>query len=108
MLKDRTPEFVTRFLREARLTASLEHPRMVRVHEILTLDDGTPLLVMDLLSGESLAMRLRRQGKLSLDDLTPIVLQITSAIRAAHARGVVHRDLKPDNVFLCDGGRLST
>jgi serine/threonine protein kinase len=104
VLKERSPEYLTRFLREAKLMASLEHPRIVKVHEVLTLDDETPVLVMDLLTGESLASRLRRSERLSLLELAPIFLQLLAAIRAAHARGVVHRDLKPDNVFLCASG----
>jgi serine/threonine-protein kinase len=100
-LKGASPEHTKRFLREARIAGMLGHPNIVEVHDVLELpdDDGTPTMVMELLAGEALEARLRR-GPLSLDELIPLMLPVVSAVGSAHARGVVHRDLKPDNIFL--------
>jgi hypothetical protein len=89
-----------RFLREARAACAVRHPNVVQVHDVLELDDGSPVMVMDLLDGESLGARLRRSGKLPLAEAARITLQVVSAVGTAHAAGIVHRDLKPDNVFL--------
>ena len=73
-----------------------------------TSDDGLPFLVMELLSGEDLRARLRREGQLELADAIDVTAQVLRALVRAHAAGIVHRDLKPDNVFLCrrDDGSL--
>ena len=92
-----------RFVREARASAAIDHPAIVPVHDVLTLDDGTPALVMDLLCGETLRDRLDRAAPLAVAEAGAVVLAIASAIGAAHARGIVHRDLKPENVFLVRG-----
>ena len=91
---------LARFRREAEIGSRLGHPNIVQVLDFNTLSDGTPYIVLELLQGESLAHRLLR-GPLSLDDAKAIVTQVGSALAAAHREGVVHRDLKPDNVFLC-------
>jgi len=91
---------LARFRREAEIGSRLGHPNIVQVLDFNTLGDGTPYIVLELLQGESLAHRLLR-GPLSLDDAKAIVTQVGSALAAAHREGVVHRDLKPDNVFLC-------
>ena len=88
-----------RFLREARAASAVRHPNVVQVHDVLE-HEGQPLMVMDLLTGESLASRLAREEKLPLDEFARIMLPIVSAIGTAHAAGIVHRDIKPDNVFL--------
>ena len=89
------------FDREARITSLLQHPNVVQVIDHNTTDDGTAYLVMEYLSGESLARRLARVGALPVDtEVVDIVDQIAAGLAAAHAHGIVHRDLKPDNVFL--------
>lgn len=93
-----------RFFREARTAIAIAHPNVVRVHEVLVGPDGMPIMVMDYLEGESLGARLEREQKLPLEETVRIVSQVLGAIGSAHARGVVHRDLKPDNIFLCAGG----
>jgi serine/threonine protein kinase len=90
-----------RFFREARSACAVRHPHVVSVHDVIELDDGAPVMVMDLLEGESLRARLDRENTISLELLRPIVIQVLSALEALHAQGIVHRDLKPDNVFLC-------
>jgi eukaryotic-like serine/threonine-protein kinase len=91
---------LARFRREAEIGSRLGHPNIVQVLDFNTLADGTPYIVLELLQGESLASRLLR-GPLPLEQAKSIVTQVGSALAAAHREGVVHRDLKPDNVFLC-------
>src|SRR6266498_420688 len=94
------PTVLARFRREAEIGSRLGHPNIVQVLDFNTLPDGTPYIVLELLQGESLASRLLR-GPLPLEQAKSIVTQVGSALAAAHREGVVHRDLKPDNVFLC-------
>jgi serine/threonine-protein kinase len=92
----------TRFAREARLAAVLgERSRyIVRVTDYGLVDDIGPYLVMELLSGEELGERIKREGRLPLDETVAIVSQVCRALEVAHDAGVVHRDVKPANVFL--------
>ncbi len=94
-------ELLARFRREAEIAARLDHPNIVQVMDFNQLPTGEPYLVMEFLKGESLADRARsRGGSLPTEQVQAIVLQVGSALQAAHAAGVVHRDLKPDNIFL--------
>jgi serine/threonine-protein kinase len=93
-----------RALREARAACAVSHPNVVAVHDVLESDDGMPILVMDLLSGESLAQKLAREHTLSPAETLRIAKEVLAALSVAHAVGVVHRDLKPDNVFLESSG----
>jgi len=93
------PEARARFLREARVTARLRHAHVVDVTDVGT-EEGTPFLVMEYLEGESLAALLEREAPLPVSRLADLSLPVIAAVGAAHAQGVVHRDLKPDNVFL--------
>ena len=93
-------EQIALFAREARITSLLQHPNIVHVIDHNTTTDGTEYLVMEYLAGESLAQRLLREAPLPLDTVVGIVDQIAAGLAAAHAYQVVHRDLKPDNVFL--------
>jgi eukaryotic-like serine/threonine-protein kinase len=95
-----TPDIVERFRREAEIASALEHDNIVRVTDFGRSQDGHLYLVMELLHGESLFDRLRRDGFLAPEDAVSILWQICAGLEAAHARGVVHRDLKPENVFL--------
>jgi hypothetical protein len=97
---------VERFLREARLLASLQHPNIVAVHHAGEAD-GIPYYVMELLEGETLAERLRR-GPLSPAEVTAVGRDLLAALGAAHARGIVHRDVKPGNIFLQSGRAILT
>lgn len=89
-----------RLLKEIRLTERLQHPSVVRIYDAGQRPDRTPYLVMEYLFGESLGDRLRRQPRLARDEALTIAWQLASALDAAHAAGVVHRDVKPDNLFL--------
>jgi serine/threonine-protein kinase len=88
-----------RFLAEARLVARLRHPSIVTVHTAGEAD-GLFYYVMDLVPGESLRQRLTRVGKLPTDEVTQIVADLADALAAAGHQGVVHRDVKPENVLL--------
>jgi len=92
-------EALVRFEREARLSARIRSPHVVEVLDYGT-DLGRPYIVMELLLGEHLGERLRREGRLLLPEAASIVLQVAKALRRAHEASVVHRDLKPANVFL--------
>ena len=88
-----------RFMREARATCAIVHPHVIAVHDVLP-HEGLPVMVLDLLEGESLASRLRREGRLPLEKALEVLVQIALALEAVHLGGIIHRDLKPDNVFL--------
>ena len=94
------PEVRARFLQEARAACVVRHPNVVQIHDVVEAPDGSPAMVMDLLSGESLGERCERRGALPLSEVAAFLAPAVDAIGAAHAMGVVHRDLKPDNLFL--------
>jgi tRNA A-37 threonylcarbamoyl transferase component Bud32 len=101
----RDPEFVTRFLNEARAVNLIGHPGLVEIFEFGCLPDETPYIIMEFLEGLSLGQRLERGGRarrtVAAQALT-ICRQIAVALAAAHDKGVVHRDLKPENVMLIE------
>ena len=91
---------LARFHREAEIISQLQHPHIVHVIDFDTTSEGAPYLVMELLEGESLAERLDREHRLPMTEAVRIASQAASALSAAHAASVVHRDLKPGNIFL--------
>lgn len=96
-----------RMLREARAACAVIHPNVLQIHAVLELEDGSPVLVMDLLEGELLRDRLLRRPVLSLDETATLLLPVISGAGTAHAAGIIHRDLKPENIFLAqEGGTL--
>jgi serine/threonine-protein kinase len=98
----RRPGLAERFSREARVSAAIQSSHVTRVTDVDTTEDGTPFLVMELLTGRSLGSLLDGPAdtKPTRDESIDFALQILSGLEAAHALGVVHRDLKPDNVFV--------
>lgn len=100
-LGDNAPaEAKARMLREARAIAALSHPNICQIYDFGELRDGRPYIVMERLYGEPLSARLEREGALPLIDACDIVMQMLLGLGAAHKKGLVHRDIKPDNVFL--------
>jgi eukaryotic-like serine/threonine-protein kinase len=101
------PATVERFVQEARSVNQIGHPNIVDIFAFGKLPDGRSYLVMDLLEGESLRRRVKR-GALTVAEATHVLDEVASALMAAHDKGFIHRDLKPDNVFLvarAEGGR---
>jgi serine/threonine-protein kinase len=91
---------VDRFLREARAVARLRSEHVAHVMDVGTLPNGQPYIVMEHLEGEDLEQRLRRVGRLSVEEAVDCVLQALEAVAHAHSAGIVHRDLKPENLFV--------
>jgi eukaryotic-like serine/threonine-protein kinase len=96
----------TRFLREAKAAAALDHPNLCALYEVGTSDDGWLFLAMALYEGETLRARLTRDGRIPLRDAVDIARQIAQGLQAAHSAGIVHRDLKPGNVMLLPDGTV--
>jgi serine/threonine-protein kinase len=96
---------VARFEREARLISQLQHPNIVHVFNFGTLPSGRRYYVMEYLEGTSLKQHLEDHHRLEVGEVLSILAPVASALDAAHARAVVHRDIKPGNIFLEAGGR---
>jgi serine/threonine-protein kinase len=96
---------VERFKREATTVSQLLHPNIVTVYDFGQAERGLLFIAMELLPGENLRQRLRRTGPIPWQTVLGIVRDIAGGLSAAHAQGVIHRDLKPDNVMLIDAGR---
>jgi serine/threonine-protein kinase len=94
------PEMVSRFVAEARAVNQIRHHNIIDIFSFGTLDDGRHYYVMEYLDGEPLDRRIARQGQLTLREALPILRAIGRALDAAHAKGIAHRDLKAENVFL--------
>ncbi|HMG00903.1 MAG TPA: serine/threonine-protein kinase, partial [Gemmatimonadaceae bacterium] len=95
-----------RFQREAHAAAALDHPNLCVVHEVGTTERGWLFLAMSLYEGETLRARLKRDACLPISECLEIARQIAEGLQAAHAAGVVHRDLKPGNVMLLPDGTV--
>ena len=98
-------ERLSRFQREAKMLASLNHPNIATIHG-LEQSNGTQYLVMELVSGETLAERVKRDGALPVEEALAICKQIAEALEAAHEKGIIHRDLKPANVKVTPEGKV--
>ncbi|HVJ88985.1 MAG TPA: serine/threonine-protein kinase, partial [Labilithrix sp.] len=91
---------VKRFQQEARAAGAIGHPNICAVHDLGTLDDGSPYLVMEKLVGQTLADRIAKEGRLPFGDVIEVICQVLSGLVAAHEKGIIHRDIKPENIFL--------
>jgi serine/threonine-protein kinase len=96
----RNPEMAARFMREAESASSLNHPNIVDVFDVHHLPDGTPYFVGEFLVGEDLAAYAAKRGALEPRVAAGVGRQVCSALAMAHARGIVHRDVKPENIFV--------
>jgi serine/threonine-protein kinase len=97
--------FRDRFLREARLAAQLSHPNIVQVFDVGE-EDGTPFIVMECVEGSTLGDELRTRGPLEPNEVVDLALQICGGLEHAHAAGLVHRDIKPQNLLLRPDGTV--
>ena len=95
-----------RFELEARALLKLRHPNVVRAVDYGHAPDGTPFIAMELLEGESLEDRLQRDDTMEIADALKMAHQAAIGLDAAHAIGLIHRDVKPGNIFLCDDGAV--
>ncbi len=99
------PGFAARFKQEARSAGGLSHPNIVSVYDYGTDGaDGEQYIVMELVDGRDLSTILRDRGSLSVDDSVRIAIGVASALEVAHRKGIVHRDVKPGNILITDGG----
>jgi serine/threonine-protein kinase len=101
-LVERDPTLIERFRREARAAARIRSPHVVEIKDYGLLEETQPYIVMEKLVGESLAQRLNREGTLELGATALLMSQMAQVLDAAHGEGIVHRDIKPDNIFLVD------
>src|SRR3989441_2599208 len=97
-------EIRIRFLREAETAARLSHPHIVPIHSVGEGPDGLVYFVMAYVDGESLAARLKRRVRLPAEEARRVMIETADALGAAHAVGIIHRDVKPDNILL-EGSR---
>lgn len=104
VMRDLEEEVVHRFIREARAACAVKHPAILPVHDVFDMEHGGIVIVMDLLQGESLDVTLERQTMLPVSEAVSILLPIVSALGAAHELGIIHRDVKPGNVFVSKDG----
>jgi len=98
-------EFIRRFRREAQSVASLSHPNIVNIYDVGE-DQGLYFIVMELIEGETLRDKLKREGALDPAEALEIASQICEALSHAHARRIIHRDIKPQNILIMKNGHV--
>ena len=89
-----------RFEREAQSAASVAHPNVVAIHRIARLNDGSPFIVMEFVDGRDLAATIAAEGPMDIPSARRVLVQLADALAAAHAHGIIHRDVRPGNVLL--------
>ena len=97
--------YIARFIREARAAGELNHPNIVRVYDVKQ-DDGIFFFSMELIEGESVHQRVTREGRLEPREALDIALQVAMALEHAHSKGIIHRDVKPENIMLDKDGTV--
>jgi serine/threonine protein kinase len=98
------PVLLKRFEQEFRITSKLEHPNVIRVMEYCGTGPN-PFLVMEMVDGESLGEKLEREGKLPEEEALRIIVQVSHGLHRAHRQGLIHRDIKPDNIMMTRDGK---
>lgn len=101
----RQPGMATRVVQEAAILEDIKHPGIVRVYDCALLPDHRPWIAMELVEGETLANRLVQRGPASALEVAKLLADVADVLASVHARGVVHRDLKPDNLILTPNDR---
>jgi serine/threonine protein kinase len=102
---EQATDFTQRFVREARTAAAVGHPNLIRVYDVNS-ESGVHYLIMDFVEGESAGERLERKGQLAEAEALKIALGAADGLAEAHAKGIVHRDVKPDNILIDGRGRV--
>lgn len=98
---------VRRFQQEAKATFAVSHPNIISVNDFGLLDDETPFMVMEIVTGKTLARRLSETTSLSIEEAIPIFIQVCFGLAHAHESGIVHRDIKPSNIMLPDADQTN-
>lgn len=93
-------DFVNRFIREAKVLSQLNHPNVVQLYDFGMLDDNTFFMVMELIQGETVIERIQRESRLSAEESSRIVREASLGLSSAHKKGIIHRDISPDNLIL--------
>ena len=99
-------KFVMRFRKEAQAIAALSHPNIVSVYDVGCSDEGEPYLIMEYVEGKTLKEIINKMGPLSLDRSLDYVHQILAGLNHAHSYGVIHRDIKPQNIMITPEGQV--
>jgi len=102
---DHADELRARFFREAQACAKLSHPNIVTIYD-LGEADGSLFIVMELLEGDELRQLIAKRAIVHLEDKVPLMVQICEGLEFAHDKGIVHRDVKPANIFVLRNGRV--
>jgi len=98
-------EFVARFKRESQAAASLSHPNIVNIYDVGE-ENGIYYIVMEYIKGKTLKEYIREKGKLDWEEAVRIAIQICSALKHAHKNGIIHRDIKPQNILVSEDGTI--
>src|SRR5207245_2037688 len=93
-------EMVSRFFTEARAASQIHHENVVDIQDFGQTPEGDNFIIMEYLEGDTLSARIRAAGRVDIGQAVGIAIHLTEGLAAAHSHGVIHRDLKPDNVYL--------